>query len=147
MAMTGLESFDATVQKSNIWLKEIMEKEGWDDRHRAYIALRAVLHAMRDRLTVDEAVHLGSQLPMLVRGMYYEGWDPSKNPQKIRTKEEFLSRIARGYERAQPDIDPENALRAVLKLLSEKISCGEMEDVKHSFPAEIQELWPESAVH
>ncbi len=73
MPMTGLESFDTTVQKTNIWLKDIMQEEGWEDRHKAYLVLRSVLHAVRDMLTIDEAAHLGSQLPMLLRGVYYDG--------------------------------------------------------------------------
>ena len=147
MAKTGIESFNTTVQKTNIWLREIMDEEGWNDRHKAYIALRAVLHALRDRLVVDEAVHLGSQLPMLLRGMYFEGWDPSKTPLKIKTREEFLAYIEMRLEHVQPGMDAEKALSVVLNLLSRKISAGEIEDVKHSLPADIRKLWPESAVH
>jgi hypothetical protein len=62
---------------TNSWLKELMELMGWEDRHRAYHALRVVLHALRDHLTIDEVVTLGAQLPMLVRGFYYEGWHPT----------------------------------------------------------------------
>ena len=67
MSTTGLEVFDKTVQTTNAWLKEIMEVTG-PDRHRAYRVLAAVLHALRDRLTVDEAAQLGAQLPILIRG-------------------------------------------------------------------------------
>jgi uncharacterized protein (DUF2267 family) len=69
--------FDRTLYKTHTWLKEIMEVLGTEDRHRAYMALRAVLHALRDRLTVEEVAQLGAQLPMLIRGLYYEGWDRS----------------------------------------------------------------------
>ena len=61
MSVTGLEVFDKTVQTTNAWLKEIMEATGLD-RRRAYRALAAVLHALRDRLTVDEVAQLGAQL-------------------------------------------------------------------------------------
>src|SRR6266851_4782007 len=72
MSTTGLEVFDTTVQKTNIWLKDIMQALGWEDRHKAYVALRITLHALRDRLTPEEASQLGAQLPMLIRGLYYE---------------------------------------------------------------------------
>ena len=59
MSATGLDVFDTTVQKTNIWLNDLMKVLGWQDRHKAYLALRATLHALRDRLTVDEVAHLG----------------------------------------------------------------------------------------
>jgi uncharacterized protein (DUF2267 family) len=69
------------MQKTQIWLKDLMSQLDWEDRpHKAYLALRTVLHALRDRLTVEEAVQLGAQLPMLVRGFYYEGWTLKGKP-------------------------------------------------------------------
>ena len=64
MASSGLAVFDTTLQKTNAWLKEVMDELGSSDRHQAYLALRAVLHALRDRLTVEEVAQLGAQLPM-----------------------------------------------------------------------------------
>ncbi len=74
--MTGLEVFDSTVQKTNIWLNDILEELHWEDRNKAYMALRTTLHALRDRLTLEEVAQFSAQLPMLIRGIYYEGWDP-----------------------------------------------------------------------
>jgi uncharacterized protein (DUF2267 family) len=75
MSMTGLEVFDETVHKSNRWLKEIDEVLG-SDRHQAYQALRAVLHCLRDRLTVNEAAQLGDQLRMFVASITKRGTRP-----------------------------------------------------------------------
>jgi uncharacterized protein (DUF2267 family) len=52
--MAGLEVFDTTVHKTNSWLKEVMQEIHRDDRRKAYLALRSTLHALRDRLTVEE---------------------------------------------------------------------------------------------
>ncbi len=141
MSFTGLDVFDHTIQITNIWLKELMEKLGTEDRHRAYLALRSVLHALRDRLTVDEAAHLGAQLPMLVRGIYYEGYHPAGKPLKERHKEEFLGHIREQF-RKDPEVDPEAIARAVFGLLEEKITAGEIADVRNSMPKELRELWP-----
>src|SRR5918996_5613258 len=106
MTMTGLDVFDRTVHKTNSWLNELMEILGWHDKHRAYLALRVTLHALRDRLIVEEVAQLAAQLPMLVRGFYYEGWDPTGKPLKVRRKEQFLGLVEqelRGSERIDPE--------------------------------------------
>ena len=141
MSITGLEVFDSTVHKTNSWLKELMQELHREDRRKAYLALRATLHALRDRLTVEEAAQLGAQLPMLIRGFYYEGWDPTGKPLKIRDKEEFLGLIAEEF-RADERLDPELIARAVFKVLADRVTAGEIEDVKHVMPAQIRELWP-----
>jgi uncharacterized protein (DUF2267 family) len=141
MSMTGLDVFDRTVHKTNSWLNELMEILDWHDRHRAYLALRATLHALRDRLIVEEAAQLAAQLPMLVRGFYYEGWDPTGKPLKVRRKEEFLAYIE-GYFSSDESVDPEQVARAVLTVLSNRVTEGEIEDVKHVLPVELRELWP-----
>jgi uncharacterized protein (DUF2267 family) len=139
--MTGLEVFDTTVHKTNSWLKELMQEMHRDDRRKAYLALRATLHALRDRLTVEEVAQLGAQLPMLIRGFYYEGWDPTRKPVKLRDREEFLSLVEAEF-RADDTLNPELIARAVFKVLTNRITAGEIEDVKHVLPAEIRSLWP-----
>ncbi|MEA2515327.1 MAG: hypothetical protein QOJ59_4816 [Thermomicrobiales bacterium] len=145
MASTGLDVFDATVQKTNTWLKEIAEELYWDDRHRAYLALRGTLHALRDYLVPDEAAHLAAQLPLLVRGMYYEGWDPSRTPTTERSREDFLGRIAAEFARADPSVNPARVAGAVLRVLSEHIAGGELDDVRQSLPKDVREVWPQAA--
>jgi uncharacterized protein (DUF2267 family) len=90
MSPSNVAAFDKTIEKTNVWLGELQAVLTWDDRERAYHALRAVLHALRDRLPPHEAVDLGAQLPMLVRGFYYDGWHPADKPLKYRDKRPFL---------------------------------------------------------
>ena len=93
----GLDTFDKTVQESNLWLKDVMEWLDTRDRHHAYSTLRAVLHALRDRIGPESAAHLGAPLPMLLRGLFYEGWDPTGKPSKAPA---FLAHIAKELPRA-----------------------------------------------
>jgi uncharacterized protein (DUF2267 family) len=141
MSATGLDVFDTTLHKTHRWLNELMQIMGWQDRQRAYLAMRATLHSLRDRLTVEEVAELGAQLPMLVRGIYYEGWDPTGKPVKIRHRDQFLAGIARYFDPAD-GVDPEAAARGVFSVLSAHITEGEIEDVKHVLPAELRDLWP-----
>ena len=140
MTMTGLDVFDTTVHKTNAWLNDLMTELGWQDKQKAYRALRVTLHTLRDRLTVEEAAQLGAQLPMLIRGFYYEGWRPSDTPRRERHREEFLSHIAVQF----PDdaVNPEHVAHGVFMLLSARVSAGEIEDVEHVLPSEIRDLWP-----
>jgi uncharacterized protein (DUF2267 family) len=140
MSQTTLTPFESTLHTTNVWLNDILERLGWFDQHRAYHALRAVLHALRDRLTVDQAAGLAAQLPMLIRGIYYEGWHPHGKPVKERHKEEFLAHIEAAF-RDDVDVDAEHVTRAVFQVLAKHVTSGEIEAIKRSLPSELRELW------
>jgi uncharacterized protein (DUF2267 family) len=143
MSMTGLEVFDATLQKTNEWLDEVMGELAIEERKTAYSALRGTLHVLRDRLPMEEAVHLGAQLPMLVRGFYYEGWRPAREPIKMH-REEFLLRVEEQLAGGAAELHPELVVRAVLQVLSRRISKGEIEQVERTLPSDLRDLWPEA---
>ena len=140
MSSMGLKVFDETLHKTNMWLKEIAQELSMD-RHGAYQVLCAVLHNLRDRLTINEAADLGDQLPMLIRGIYYEAWHPAGKPDKIRSRDEFLTGITTRISIKQ-SIDAENAARAVFRTLENHVSPGEIRDVIQILPVEIRALWP-----
>ena len=136
------EVFAASLEKTQIWLNDLMNELDWEDQpQKTYLALRTALHALRDRLTVQEAVHLGAQLPTMIRGFYYDGWTLTQKPVKERHKSEFLDHIAVAF-REDATVDPERVMRAVFKVLARHISTGETEVVKHLLPKSLQELWP-----
>jgi len=140
MHPTTTELFAETIEKTGHWLDELMPVTGKAEPRRAYSVLRAVLHVLRDRLTAEEAVDLGTQLPMLVRGFYYEGWRPAGRPAKHRHKAEFLELVAESYP-SLAAAEREPAVRAVFKLLSHHITAGEIKHVRDQLPAEVRSLW------
>jgi uncharacterized protein (DUF2267 family) len=141
MPATNVAAFDQTLQKTNMWLRDLRVELWWMDSDRVYHALRAVLHALRDRLALHEAENLGAQLPMLLRGCYYEGWRPSRTPVPDRTKEQFLAHVAHEF-RGDPHLDYEEIVAAVLATLGKHVTAGEIEDVKANLPAELRKMWP-----
>lgn len=139
MSSTGLDAFDKTLQQTHEWLNDIAERLAYHDRRDAYSALRGVLMALRDRLTIEEAVHLGDQLPMLIRGIYYEGWKPSLNPGPERTADEFLSMIQRNL-RYDIRRDADRIAHEVFGVLASRVSQGEIDDVIHQLPQAIRQV-------
>ena len=84
MTTTRLDIIDRSVEKAHIWINDVAAELSTQDPHHAYRVVRAFLHALRDQLTVDEAAKLAAQLPIFVRGVFYEGWDPSRTPEHAR---------------------------------------------------------------
>lgn len=142
MSETGLPSFDRTLQLTNTWLNEIGETIG-PDTQRQYHALRSVLFALRDRLTVEEAFHLSAQLPMLVRGVYWEAYRPVHKPERFRSRQEFLDKVSETLDPADL-VDPVDAARAVFAVLAKHVPEGELRHVMHMLPEEIRNLFPAS---
>jgi uncharacterized protein (DUF2267 family) len=130
---------ERSVEKAHIWLDEVAGQLGTDDHRQAYKVLRAYLHALRDRLTVDEAAQLAAQLPELIRGIYYEGWNPSSTPVRYRDLAEFLERVA-----ADAELDGKTAasfaVSAAAGVLRRHVSAGEVEDVRALLPEELQPI-------
>jgi uncharacterized protein (DUF2267 family) len=141
MSASGFESIDHTVQLTHRWINELDETLGWDNKPRAYRLLRTTLQALRDWLRVNEAADFGAQLPILLRGVYYEDWRPAAAPVKKRDKESFLARIDHAFM-TDPMDDTSGAVSAVFSLLSRKITSGEIEDVRQALPGGLRALWP-----
>jgi uncharacterized protein (DUF2267 family) len=138
MSATGLEVFDKTIHTTNSWLGEIMETLG-PDRQVAWHALGAVLRAVRDRVPVGLAAHLGAQLPLLVRGTYYDQWRPSEQPAKWRSADEFFSLVS---DELRHVVNARDAARAVFQVLNHYVEPNQVAKVREALPEEVRRLWP-----
>ena len=138
----SVSTIDNSVRKTHEWLEELRGIGGFEDEAQAYSALRASLHTLRDRLTPGEAADLGSELPMVIRGLYFEGWKPAAPQSRERSLEDFVANV-RERMRGGTAVDPESAAKATFRLLERRVSAGEIQDVRSMLPAEIRnELWP-----
>ena len=142
MSNTGLDVFDRASQRAIGWLDDLQERMDWDNRHRAYEALGIVLHVLRDRLPIEEATDLGAQLPLLIRGLYYQNWEPSVNPERYRRAEDFFARVRERLAAHRMEGVPVLRLvESVADLLADHITEGELSDVRHALPSPIRALF------
>lgn len=145
--MARVPALDTFVQKADVWLTEIADDMGTADKQEAYHALRNVLHALRDRLIPEEAVHLSAELPTLIRGIYFEGYKLSDVPKKPHSTEAFLDEVRKNMSNTQVEnLDVRQATESVFTVLAGHISTGEVEDVIHMFAKNTRDLWPETLV-
>jgi len=140
MSATGLESLEHTVQLTHIWINELDRRLAWNNKPRAYRLLKAVLHALRDSVPLNEAADLGAQLPGLLRGAYYEQWRPGRAAKKKHGKANFVAQVNEAFK-VDPLANTEQAVATVFGLLSEKITEGEIGDVRHALPRDLRTLW------
>ncbi|MFP4069644.1 MAG: DUF2267 domain-containing protein [Opitutales bacterium] len=136
---TDVPLINEAPKDAHLWIREIAAELGECPDRSAYHALRGVLFALRDRILPQEAVHLGDQLPTLIRGIYYESYTQGGKPEKIRHLDDFLEKIRHETDQTDPAPDPEASLKAVSGVLSRHIDKGQYIQVKKALPLEIQE--------
>lgn len=137
MSINNISSIQSSLNRTQEWLKDIMSGYQYENEEKAFLLLRATLKTIRDRISSDEAFHFGSQLPAILRGFYFEGWDPSKKPADFESKDDFLSTV-RSYL-GKDDIDLAKAVPKVVKILFQKME-GEREHVMSNLPGEVQQF-------
>jgi uncharacterized protein (DUF2267 family) len=145
MATQTLSVVESASEDLYRWIHEILVELAFDDRHYGLQALRGVLHALRDRLLIDQMANLSAQLPLLVRGIFFENWDPSRAPLRDRTVEEFADRVRESFTGYASPREPQEVVRAVFTVLARHISPGEAEKVRGALPKPIADLWPPHA--
>lgn len=128
--------FEKINQQAMTWVKDMMEALPTADENKAIRALRAGLQALRDRLTTEEVAQLSAQLPLLIRGMFFEGWDPTDKPLRLRHKAEFLALV---QEKCAPrvDIPADDIVAALFRVLAKHVSSGEVTQIVLSLPKDL----------
>lgn len=128
-----------SIHKTLDWLYELEEFCDWEDsdQRKALAVLRATLHELRDLLPLENMAHLSAQLPLLIRGLFFEGWDPQLSPSRERKKEDFLNKISNQIR----EEDIEDVVKNVFKVLMVKIDPGEITKLKKVLPKEIKSFF------
>jgi uncharacterized protein (DUF2267 family) len=139
--MSTLPVFDTTLRETNTWLKQVETGLEPSDRHQSYVATRAVLHVLRDRLPVEAVLGLSAQLPMLMRGFFLEGWRPVDGPTHIRHAQDFAGAVAATLPPSYPH-DPMRTVEVVFAMLADHLDPGETSKLIRHLPAPLRVLWP-----
>lgn len=140
MPKSGFSSLDKSTQKTKEWLHDVQDELGWEDENDVYVAFKAVIQTLRDRLPVDEAIELGDELPMVMKGIYYDGYSPRRKPEKIKNQTQFFQKVQEKSPRRE--IKTEEATKGVFSTLQKKLGGGgEINKVKHNLPKDLQKLW------
>ncbi|MEY8098929.1 DUF2267 domain-containing protein [Falsihalocynthiibacter sp. S25ZX9] len=142
MSAQGLEVIDHTVQLTHEWINELRDRLAWSSSRDALRLLRATMAQIRDHLQHEEAVQLSAQMPLLVRGMFFEGWNLAHTPLRDRKAEHFIAAIEAQVSEVQ-DWRGAQDIVAVFRTLNNRISEGEIRDVKAGLPKSICEMWPD----
>jgi uncharacterized protein (DUF2267 family) len=138
--MTDMQKLGGALAETEKWIDDLMRRLDWHDRGKVYAALLGTLHALRDSLPRDEAICVGAQMPLLLRGLYYEGWHPTAR-MSAKNRDAFLERIHEAVHR-DPGIDTEQVAHAVFALLSARLSPSELEEAKAATPKPLRSFWP-----
>ncbi|MFG5383538.1 DUF2267 domain-containing protein [Yoonia sp. R2-816] len=141
MTTGQIHVFERTTHEAHEWVNDLSGRLGWSSERDVLRLLRAVICRIRDHLQINEMAQLSAQLPIMLRGMYYEGWQPKLTPVRERHQDEFVAAIEEQVGDVLDYRGPED-IRVVFELLNARISRGEVDDVRANLPTELRDMWP-----
>ncbi|MGC5052200.1 DUF2267 domain-containing protein [Micromonospora sp. DT48] len=142
MAEQFQSAIESSMDKTNLILKDIEQAYGWskEQRNQSYAALRTVLHLLRDRMPIEESVEFSAQLPIVLRGVYFDGWQPQNVPIKLN-RDDFLYEVRQGFPY---DVKggPQRVVQVVLDSLRRHVTQGQWDEVKDTMPNDLARIMP-----
>ncbi|MFO8130494.1 MAG: DUF2267 domain-containing protein [Bacteroidales bacterium] len=142
--------FNKYAEEGNKFLNKLAEELGYpEEKERTGIIMKAVLHTLRDRLTISESMDLLAQFPMFLKAVYVDEWKYLEKPIKIKTQEAFEDYVKMlqkryGEEQFDWEISTEDIVKTQIALLTKYISRGEMQDIIAQMPEDIKPLIEEA---
>jgi uncharacterized protein (DUF2267 family) len=137
--MTLPRSLTRDIEVFETWLKAVAQEAAIDDPDDAYAALRAVARTLRERLSAAEAAHLSAQLPLILRGLYYEGYRPTDLP-AVHGMAGFAAHVERRLAGRLAGRDPAGLAAAVGRVIGARVSAGEVAHVCANLPEDLRPL-------
>ena len=134
---TKVTALDHAIDAAHTWINDVAKEFDTEDREFAYRVLRAWLHTLRDRLTVEASAHFAAQLPDLIRGIFYQAWNPNAVPDKYNA-EAYAVRFAREANIALDDVG--KAAAAATAAALHHLPVAQMDKALGQLPTEIRDI-------
>ncbi|KTD22861.1 Uncharacterized conserved protein (DUF2267) [Legionella lansingensis] len=134
MHVTQIES---SLNLTYNWLNEFKEYGHLRDESQSYSVLRIVLHELRDHLPVDVSAHLAAQLPLVLKGLYFDGWDPSREIRRVDSFEDFIKPIRK--DMTNLDVNLKESVRNCIQFIISKIEKDLADKVMGSLPERLKD--------
>lgn len=146
MSSTNL-NFEKFTQDAYEYMNELSANLGHpDEQNRVLIIWRAVLHSIRDRITLGESFQLFAPLPMIFKGVYVEGWQystkPSKNFDSIKEFKNEVKALQSQYGEAEFSWSKstEEIISITINSLDRYLEDEQLEHIKGQMPVEIKDI-------
>lgn len=140
--------FDKHVKEINEFVKDLSIELGHpDDQTQTIRLLRAVLHTVRDRITISESFDLLAQLPMMLKALYVEQWKYSEKPpldySDISGFKEAVEREQErmGEQKFDWEESTEDLARIVLASLRKYLTDGQAIHIMDQMPKEVKSIF------
>jgi len=141
MSTKHIQVFERTTHEAHDWVNELTARLDWTSERDALRLLRVVLRKLRDHLPVNEMAQFSAQLPIMLRGMFFEGWQPNAAPARAQPAAAFITAVEAEVADVLDYRGPVD-IAVVFHLLNARISRGEVEDVRANLPTDLQAMWP-----
>lgn len=139
---TGIPALEDALRDAQGWLASAGHRINTRSSQVALACLRGTLHTLRAQLDVRRAIEVGERLPLVMRGVFFDGWDPHDAPPPAATKDEFVGRVAADNGR-NPRIKAERAAKAALEVIFERLPAAVTARIVERLPENLRELWPD----
>jgi len=128
--MADITLLNRNIHKTFEWLRDIENNTQWEyeDKARALDILRVVLHELRDNLMLNDLAHFSAQLPTVISGILFEGWNPNHS---LRKEGEFAESIKAHLPQVYVEgTDINQAIKSVFLTIDKNIDKNEFEKLR-----------------
>lgn len=147
-----MKNFENHAHEASAYIKNLATELGHPEAvGQSLILLRAVLHTLRDRITIGESLHLLSQLPLILKGIYVEHWEYKEKPVAFQSLDEFKDAVEKEqakhgeHEFNWNESTDQLVARVLASLGKHFLNDGQLHHIAVQMPKEVQQLFPEKS--